>query len=202
MVQPERSDCGINERVNDVAVIGPSEAYAVTDNAVYQFDGSAWQRLDVLDQRSKVQARAIWASSELVAVAANDQQIYFKPASARKFELQGGVPAGDYLSLWGHNARDIWAGTSGGQIVRYSQGKWTPEGWIDPPSTDCQMEYKRDVLGMWGTRDVVYAYSERRVLRLSGREQKVASFCRRGTRSTDVKGRGSEEVFIAIVDNA
>ncbi|MCG8554884.1 MAG: hypothetical protein MJD61_06290 [Proteobacteria bacterium] len=201
-VQAAGSDCGIKERVSDVAVVGPKEAYAVTDNTVYRFDGVAWQKLDVLDKPGRVQARAIWANSELIAVAANDQQIYFKPAAASRFELQPGVPAGDYLALWGRNASDIWAGTSGGQIAHYSQGKWKTEGWIDPPLTDCQMEYKRDVLGMWGTRDVVYAYSERRVLRLSGGEQEVASFCRRGTRIADVKGRGSEEVFIAIVDNA
>ena len=65
------------------------------------------------------------------------------------------------------------------------------------------MEYKRDVLGMSGKRGVVYAYSERRVLQLTGKEREVTSFCRRGTRIADIMvERGAEEAFLAIVDKA
>jgi hypothetical protein len=94
---------------------GPKRAYALDGANALESKGAAFENTVTLPSA----ARAIWANDEIIAVVGDNQTFLTRPVSGGEFEAVPGVPAGNYGTLWGFSATDLWLGNLPGQLVHY-----------------------------------------------------------------------------------
>jgi hypothetical protein len=133
---------------------------------------------------------AIWADQTEVVVVGRDQSIYVKNGSA-EFVAFKDAPAGDYWSVWGFTATDLWFGNSVGQLVHYDGASWQliPTSATDP------------VFNLWGAEGQVYFISGSDTFgRWNGSAVETLIAPSSGLTISDVWARSSTEVFLALSD--
>lgn len=133
-------------------------------------------------------SHAIWAAQ--VVVVGDDQAIYVKSGSA-DFAPLAGAPAGNYWSVWGFSAKDLWFGNSVGQLVHYDGSTWT----------SAQTTATGPIETLWGADTQVYYSSGDTFGRWNGTAAEALIAASSGLAISDIWGRSSTEVFLAASDS-
>lgn len=113
-------DAGTLRNVWEVATsvrvfAGAKRAYAVDGTNVLESQGGAFKTIATLPSPGK----AIWANEDIIAVVGDNQTFMTRAVNGGEFTPVAGVPAGDYSTLWGFSASDLWFGNFPGQLVHY-----------------------------------------------------------------------------------
>lgn len=170
-------------------------AYAVDGAKVLELQGGAFKTIATLPSPAK----AIWANDEIIAVVGDSQTFMTRPVSGGEFTAVAGVPAGDYSTVWGFGASDLWLGNVPGQLVHYDGASFrvfTLDTSPDDPS----------VRSLWGVDGELYfisTYEFGRVQTSSGEtEILIGSGGARVPRIhfAGLWGLSSKEVFLTLSD--
>jgi len=192
-VQPS---LGLGQPVSSAGVFGVDADHAygfalhLADTAsttVREYSAGTWSTLATVPITNSY---AIWADQNEVVVVGADQSIYVKKGSA-DFVPLAGAPAGDYWSVWGFTATDLWFGNSVGQLVHYDGSAWhvIPTEASDP------------LYALWGADGQIFFISAGSTFgRWNGVAAETLIAPSTGLTISDVWGRSSKEVFLAIND--
>lgn len=174
---------------------GSQRAYALDGDNALMSKGGAFESTATLPSA----ARAIWADDEIIAVAGDNQTLMTRPVSGGEFEAVPGVPAGDYGTLWGFGASDLWLGNLPGQLVHYdgSSFKVVDLGTspVDP-----------SVRALWGADGDLYFISTYEFGRIRKGSTEAEILISGGNAATPrihfhgLWGLSATEVFLAVSD--
>lgn len=162
------------------------ESADTTSTFVRQYAAGVWSSVGTAPITN---SHAIWADQNEVVVVGADQSIYVKSGSA-DFAPLAGAPAGDYWSVWGFTAQDLWFGNSVGQLVHYDGASWQviPTSATDP------------IFTLWGADTQIYYSTGDTFGRWNGTAAESLIAASSGLAISDVWGRSSTEVFLAVSD--
>jgi len=186
---------GLGDGASGQGIFGvdADHAYAfalhVTDSpstTVRKYAAGSWSTLGIVPI---INSHAIWADENQVVVVGTDQDIYVKSGSAA-FAALPDVPAGDYWSVWGFSAQDLWFGNSVGQLVHYDGASWKV----------IQTSATGPISSLWGADGQVYFTAGDSFGRWNGTSVETLIASTSGLAIADVWGRSSSEVFLAVSD--
>ncbi len=171
----------------------PDHAYLITatgdasvPSVLREYRAGSWNNLGKLASPC---TGALWAGGGALVSATGNQDIC-EGTSASDIALLPGIPAGDYNSVWGFSANDIWFGNRAGQLVHFDGHTW------QVVQTEAQ-----GFINLWGADGVIYYYSNEIFGRWNGttaetllREAPTPN----GFGIQGVWGRSKDEVFLAM----
>jgi hypothetical protein len=176
-------------------VVHTDLAYAVDGKSVLEYSNGEWLPLATLP----VAGSGIWADEDTIAIVGADQAFYLQSAGESDFRLLEDVPAGNYWSVWGFGADDLWAGNQAGQIIHYDGSLWEV---FTSGSTDTT---GGGIAQLWGADGQVYFRTATEFGRVAEGDSEI--LIRRESASeefrigvTGIWGLSPSEVFITLTD--
>lgn len=177
----------------DLFLVGPDHPYAVTPSAIMSYGAAGWAK--VVDLPAG-QPAALWTDGTVTAVAGANQTAFLYDGVSLNNQTNN-VPLGDYTSVWGFGANDVWFGSTSGNLVRFNGTSWSARatGITGCPSSP--------VVALWGHGSILYFMTERAFGRWNGSamERFVDLPCSGQTRFRDMWGSDDgASVFITLED--
>ncbi|MEO6598283.1 MAG: hypothetical protein ABIQ16_00315 [Polyangiaceae bacterium] len=194
-VDGKSSSCSAaSSQVTGVSIVDNKLGYAVYRDRVLRYDGALWTQWGpALEGVDRPYAWGVWASNDAVAVVADAGKIYLQRGAG--FQLQPGVPDGDYRAIWGFAANDIWAGSSKGDLLHFDGQSWSIAARVD---TGCPA-----IGSLWGSDGVLFFTTARAIGVLKdGNVELLADYPCDGSLSVKgVWGEAKQEAFFATQDD-
>ena len=181
--------------VQAVHTVSAKLAYAVYANRVLKFDGLNWVQFGA-PLATDVIASAVWATSDVVLVAASSGRAFvYRNADPRFPELQAGLPAADHLAAWGASGTDLWLGNSAGALLHFDGRSWST---AYQEAGECNA-----IQGIWGTADTLFFWTHSAVRHWhAGSVQTLLDGpCDGPVTVRGVWGNSAAEVFVALEDS-
>jgi hypothetical protein len=113
---------GAKEWIRGLSGTAPDNVFAVADDGVMHYDGSAWSKI------SDTGARAVWAAEKNDAFAGTQRDLLRYADGVWETVYKGSYSADlSFSALWGSSPSDVWAVGQNGGIVHLdgSQGETT-----------------------------------------------------------------------------
>lgn len=188
------------EDSSDTRVFGVNAelAYAISGQDVLEYRAGKWTTLETLDTRPM----ALWGDEEVLVVVGLDQTFFRRSTATGRLEPLPGALAGDYTSVWGFGADDLWAGNGVGQLVHYDGKSWeaVPTGSRDTTGSG--------ITSLWGDDGVVFFTTFTEFGRADGDQVELLYQRDADAAASDpyftphsLWGRSKNEVFLSISDD-
>lgn len=184
-----------SSQVSSVFMVDDQLGYAVYGDRLLRYDGTLWTqdgpKLEPANQGQAI-ARAVWASTDTVVIAANAGRIYL--GTGPQMDLQADVPDGDYAAAWGFAPDDLWVGNDAGQLVHFDGEHWKVGATLPG---DCGA-----IRSLWGSDGVLFYATNHSFGYLEhGRPKALADYgCDSTITVKGMWGNSNREVFFATQD--
>jgi len=174
---------------------GADRAYIVSGTQLLKYAGGNWS---TVGEGSRL-LMATWADDKIVVAVGPDQTVLMGPTDDQLAPVAG-VPAGDYMAVWGFSSTDIWLGNSGGQLVHFDGSKWQPH--------DTGSRTPGGILQLWGDSGILYFSTAAEFGRWNGSSVEILLKPPADVGIYNVAGtvgrfwgRSAKEVFIPVRDS-
>jgi hypothetical protein len=192
---------GAGRDITDVAVVGPTLAYATYSDRILRFDGGFWTQLGeplppptTPPNFGQVRTSALWADATTLVIGTYEGQnegFVYLVTSEGPPVLQTGLPVMGVTAAWGFGSQDIWVGGADGSLYHYDGAEWTLQGALPA-----------DGLGirMWGIDGNLFMVTSSAFAWWDGTHLSTLESPGTNQAYKDLWGNSAKEVFLTILN--
>lgn len=151
-------------QLRHVFVVGSELAYglATGDPQLVFYDGDSWGPFP--GEPLPYQLDHVWADESAVFCAGDNGLILSHGEVGWTVHDTGTLEA--ITALWGFAGDDVWAGTSGGDLLHWDGDQWSQVPWPGPgDESDMCQSNNRPIDGMWGTDGRLFFHNDVALMR-------------------------------------